>query len=165
MKGPPGSRGSSGQKGSRGSGGRAGPSGEKGDPGIPGLPGRDGQPGPQGPQGPQGLRGPAGPAGLEGPRGPVGPIGPPGPPGLPGLPAPVVVPPGDPQGFVNRQVAPPPTSTPGTSFSYTHCPHTPVGLKLFSCVHLQAFNVLLRTPSLTLVTKYLKNICTCNVPL
>lgn len=116
MKGPPGSRGSPGQKGSRGSGGRAGPSGEKGDPGIPGLPGRDGQPGPQGPQGPQGLRGPAGPAGpagLEGPRGPVGPIGPPGPPGLPGLPAPVVVPPVDPQGFVNRQVAPPPTSTPG----------------------------------------------------
>ncbi|XP_016126144.1 collectin-12 isoform X2 [Sinocyclocheilus grahami] len=116
MKGPPGSRGSPGPKGSRGSGGRAGPSGEKGDPGIPGLPGRDGQPGPQGPQGPQGLRGPAGPAGpagLDGPRGPVGPIGPPGPPGLPGLPAPVVVSPVDPQGFVNRQVAPPPTSTPG----------------------------------------------------
>ncbi|XP_050980848.1 LOW QUALITY PROTEIN: collectin-12 [Labeo rohita] len=116
MKGPPGSRGSPGQKGSRGSGGRAGPSGEKGDPGIPGLPGRDGQSGPQGPQGPQGLRGPAGPAGPagpEGPRGPIGPIGPPGPPGLPGLPAPVVLPPVDPQGFVNRQVAPPPTSTPG----------------------------------------------------
>uniref|UniRef100_A0A9J7ZYV9 Collectin-12 n=2 Tax=Cyprinus carpio TaxID=7962 RepID=A0A9J7ZYV9_CYPCA len=113
MKGPPGSRGSPGPKGSRGSGGRAGPSGEKGDPGIPGLPGRDGQPGPQGPQGPQGLRGPAGPAGLDGPRGPVGPIGPPGPPGLPGLPSPVVVAPVDPQGFVNRQVAPPPTSTPG----------------------------------------------------
>ncbi|KAK2900897.1 hypothetical protein QQF64_015046 [Cirrhinus molitorella] len=116
MKGPPGSRGNPGSKGSRGSGGRAGPSGEKGDPGIPGLPGRDGQPGPQGPQGPQGLRGPAGPAGpagLEGARGPIGPIGPPGPPGLPGLPAPVVVPPVDPQGFVNRQVAPPPTSTPG----------------------------------------------------
>uniref|UniRef100_A0A9J7XSJ9 Collectin-12 n=1 Tax=Cyprinus carpio carpio TaxID=630221 RepID=A0A9J7XSJ9_CYPCA len=113
MKGLPGSRGSPGQKGSRGSGGRAGPSGEKGDPGIPGLPGRDGQPGPQGPQGPQGLRGPAGPAGLEGPRGPTGPIGPPGPPGLPGLPAPVVMPPVDPQGFVNRQVAPPPTTAPG----------------------------------------------------
>ncbi|XP_077086322.1 collectin-12 [Siphateles boraxobius] len=113
LKGLPGSRGSPGSKGSRGSGGRAGPSGEKGDPGIPGLPGRDGQPGPSGPQGPQGLRGPAGPAGLEGARGPVGPIGPPGPPGLPGLPAPVVVHPVDPQGFVNRQVAPPPTSTPG----------------------------------------------------
>ncbi|XP_052404383.1 collectin-12 [Carassius gibelio] len=113
MKGLPGSRGSPGQKGSRGSGGRAGPSGEKGDPGIPGLPGRDGQTGPQGPQGPQGLRGPAGPAGLEGPRGPVGPPGPPGPPGSPGLPAQVVVAPADPQGFVNRQVAPPPTSTPG----------------------------------------------------
>ncbi|KAK7163173.1 hypothetical protein R3I93_007269 [Phoxinus phoxinus] len=113
LKGPPGSRGSPGSKGSRGSGGRAGPSGEKGDPGIPGLPGRDGQPGPPGPQGPLGLRGPAGPAGLEGARGPVGPIGPPGPPGLPGIPAPVVMPPVDPQGFVNRQVAPPPTSTPG----------------------------------------------------
>lgn len=114
LKGPPGSRGSPGPKGSRGSGGRQGPSGEKGDPGIPGMPGRDGQPGPTGPQGPQGLRGPAGPAGLEGARGPVGPIGPPGPPGLPGLPAPpIVVPPVDPQGFVNRQVAPPPTTTPG----------------------------------------------------
>ncbi|TRY97686.1 hypothetical protein DNTS_035486 [Danionella cerebrum] len=113
MKGPPGSRGSPGPKGSRGSGGRAGPPGEKGDPGIPGMPGRDGQPGPTGPQGAQGLRGPTGPAGPDGPRGVVGPIGPPGPPGLPGLPAAVIAPPVDPQGVVNRQVAPPPTSTPG----------------------------------------------------
>ncbi|XP_051989380.1 LOW QUALITY PROTEIN: collectin-12-like [Xyrauchen texanus] len=112
FKGLPGSRGSPGPKGSRGSGGRAGPQGEKGDPSIPGLPGRDGQPGPQGPQGPQGLRGQAGPAGPEGARGPVGPIGPPGPPGLPGLPAPVVLPPVDPQAFVNRQVALP-ASAPG----------------------------------------------------
>ncbi|XP_052473596.1 collectin-12 [Carassius gibelio] len=113
MKGPPGSRGSTGSKGSRGSGGRAGPSGEKGDPGIPGLPGRDGQPGPQGPQGPQGLRGPAGPTGPAGLDGPRGPPGPPGPPGLPGFTTQVVVPPVEPQGFVSRQVAPPPTSTPG----------------------------------------------------
>lgn len=112
FKGAPGSRGSPGPKGSRGSGGRSGPPGEKGDPGIPGLPGRDGQPGPQGPQGPQGLRGPAGPTGPEGARGPVGPVGPPGAPGSPGLPAPVVAPPVDPQGFVNRQVAQP-TSAPG----------------------------------------------------